>query len=404
MKKSYKISISIVLSVLTIPLYYYFEFEAKDRGFESISEYINYSKSGFENKGDFDNTGFKNLDEYSEFKKLGFLKKSEFEKSGFGNIEQAKYLIQYGRNIDEAISRLKEISIKDFSECKRQGGSYYKNECESKKTVTYAIVKKHSSDGVNMDLVNNCEDLKSIRVNVDAENLGYSFWKDNDKKCVQIIAKIGKRNFSTPDIMVEKTLWAESDDSLMLRTNWNGNSTLRDIGVQNGFDNIEDFNKAKSLGLMTKSELDRHLSNLEKQREIEERKRATERETRDKIFNSLPVGKYFYPGSRSDENKLTREQAKVLCEKAYLSTSSLAVKGYFSVYGDAATRYLVYSGGTYPKAIRISWTKNNNCMVSFEISGMYQGSQYSKVYYTRGYAFDKGSDSSVYITGIDIFR
>lgn len=109
-----------------------------------------------------------------------------------------------------------DLTMEQFASCKKTGGSVYKNECQGKTVLLTAIVERHSSDGVNMSVRQSCDSGERV-FSVDAQNLDYDYAKENDGRCVQVFAEIGKANFVTPDITVKKTVWKETEEELSQR-------------------------------------------------------------------------------------------------------------------------------------------------------------------------------------------
>jgi hypothetical protein len=108
------------------------------------------------------------------------------------------------------------ITLEDFKKCDSKGGSYYKNECQGESLVVFAIVGGHTDDGVGLKLKDSCGAIDRA-FTVDAENLDYEYSKSNKDRCVEIVAKVGAKNFITPDIRVFKTLWVETASDVELR-------------------------------------------------------------------------------------------------------------------------------------------------------------------------------------------
>ena len=109
-----------------------------------------------------------------------------------------------------------DLTMEQFASCKKAGGSFYKNECQGKTVILTAIVGRHSSDGVNMSVRESCDSSEKV-FSVDAQNLDYDYSKENDGRCVQVFAEIGKANFVTPDITVKKTVWKETEEEVSQR-------------------------------------------------------------------------------------------------------------------------------------------------------------------------------------------
>jgi hypothetical protein len=120
------------------------------------------------------------------------------------------------QTLEERVAEKSKISLQKLIQCDREGGSFYVNECKTKTGVYYAIVGDHSSDGVSLQLRNNCAD-STLKKRVDAENLNYEYSRTHRDKCVRVIAQIGLENFATPDVKVEETIWIESDASFAVR-------------------------------------------------------------------------------------------------------------------------------------------------------------------------------------------
>ena len=114
---------------------------------------------------------------------------------------------------EEDLQELSKVSLEQFELCDDKGGSFYRNECKGSTGVYYAIVGRHSSDGVSMELREDCAG-NGMTKDVDAQNLKYEYSKENVGRCVRVVAEIGSENFMTPDIKVERTVWVESDEEL----------------------------------------------------------------------------------------------------------------------------------------------------------------------------------------------
>ena len=111
---------------------------------------------------------------------------------------------------EDELRELAEVSLAQFEKCDREYETNYKNECEERTGVYYAIVGTHTSSGVRMELMESCSG-KGLVKSVDAENLGYEYSKTNKGQCVRILAEIKSENFTTPDIEVLETLWVETN-------------------------------------------------------------------------------------------------------------------------------------------------------------------------------------------------
>ena len=169
-----------------------------------------------------------------------------------------------GSYSEDDLVALSKVSLSEFITCESKGGSYYKNECQNKVGVYYAIVGSHSDDGVSMSLRDNCSGSCATS-SVDALNLEYAYSEDNKGRCVRVIAEIGAKNFTTPDITVEETVWMESDDSYMARLGGFASVEKYKLSQAGDFENAEEFEMANKIGLSTKAEWDAHQKAVEEE-------------------------------------------------------------------------------------------------------------------------------------------
>ena len=197
---------------------FYWKEEFVATGFESLSEYEKHSAKGFSTKKDFVATGFESLSEYLSYEKVGFKTKQALKDSGFKDIQQALALSYYGSNFDAAVSAASVVSFNDFNTCDTKDNSYYENYCQGKTVVWHAIVGGHSSDGVRLNIIESCDD-QSTEIAVDALGvlINKKFSNDNKEKCIQVLARIGDKNFSFPDISVERVLSIETQSDKVQR-------------------------------------------------------------------------------------------------------------------------------------------------------------------------------------------
>lgn len=169
-----------------------------------------------------------------------------------------------GSYSEDDLVALSKVSLSEFITCESKGGSYYKNECQNKVGVYYAIVGSHSDDGVSMSLRDNCSGSGATS-SVDALNLEYAYSEENKGRCVRVIAEIGAKNFTTPDITVEETVWMESDDSYMARLGGFASVEKYKLSQAGDFENAEEFEMANKIGLSTKAEWDAHQKAVEEE-------------------------------------------------------------------------------------------------------------------------------------------
>jgi hypothetical protein len=115
-----------------------------------------------------------------------------------------------------------------------------------------------------MSLRDNCSGSGATS-SVDALNLEYAYSEENKGRCVRVIAEIGAKNFTTPDITVEETVWMESDDSYMARLGGFASVEKYKLSQAGDFENAEEFEMANKIGLSTKAEWDAHQKAVEEE-------------------------------------------------------------------------------------------------------------------------------------------
>ena len=185
--------------------------EAKNAGFSSVDEYIEFQQYGFNNKASFTETGFSSLIEYQAYKNQGFESMQSFRSSGFESLEQFRKLKEYGKTMEE-VMEYEGVSFQEFEDCKISGYDTY---CKGKMASMYATLDSFSTDGVRLYLKKNCNDKDFI--SVDAPNLGKGFHDSNKKRCGKFLFRIGDKNWLYPDIYVNETLWIETDKEFYSR-------------------------------------------------------------------------------------------------------------------------------------------------------------------------------------------
>lgn len=191
--------------------------ELMDTDFSSFEEAKEYIDAGYALKKEFEETGFSNFEEAGEYRDAGYSTKDEFDETGFIDLKHAIALKPYGDTYGEAIAAESRVSLEEFKECDKAGGSIYKNECYGKNVIWYAKIDRYADSGLYLDIVESCTQNSSEAKAAWTKDLSYDFWKQNEGACIQFIANIRDENWATPTIIVNKVLWIESLESKIKR-------------------------------------------------------------------------------------------------------------------------------------------------------------------------------------------
>ena len=123
---------------------------------------------------------------------------------------------------------------------------------------------------------------------------------------------------------------------------------------------------------------DEELKNLEvaiedKKKQLE--KKAEQARKREAKARALPSGEFnHYSDGSGADRRVTYEQYQYACSKAKLST--YAIKGVGVWY--SLVNELYYNNPNSVSNIKVFWSDQGRCIVTFSISGVLKGTQYSK--------------------------
>ena len=125
----------------------------------------------------------------------------------------------------------------------------------------------------------------------------------------------------------------------------------------------------------------------EQKAEIERRQK---REKLDALLDSLSDGEHKYYGANNRDNTISVLEAEALCPKVYSVASQAFIMD--TRGASPAIRHIAANGGSEKK--KIFWAKDlKRCLVSYNVSGLYNGTNYSEDRIARAVVFVKKASS-----------
>ena len=108
------------------------------------------------------------------------------------------------------------------------------------------------------------------------------------------------------------------------------------------------------------------------------------------MLDSLSDGEHKYYGANNRDNTISVLEAEALCSKVY----SVASRAFLmdTLGASPAIRHIAANGGARKK--KIFWAKDSKrCLVSYNVSGLYNGTNYSEDRIARAGVFVKKASS-----------